>query len=275
MGSSSVSKGGGTEKTFDQRFVDTKVKGFETQGNVSGTRSTGDAPDGGAEVSPEIQAYRKKQNTQWQARKDAEARDKLFGQSSSGRVNGQEVEPFSATKFEENAEGLVKADKAAKAKAPPPAIKTILKTAAITTAINAPITGVTLVVVEALKPVVNPLHPAVTTQSIQEGRLVDLTEKNVFQLVNTLGSLRDEEHVKPSVKWVAQTNDERLDSLENMLDYAEGEFANEAKKRGISFQPASTGAPKEDIKSRVIAMEKRLAALSALMADLKVKLSAS
>ncbi|AZE96832.1 hypothetical protein C4J95_4711 [Pseudomonas orientalis] len=215
-------------------------------------------------------AYVEKQRKAWQAARDAQIRDQLFGQPSPGRVNGQDVEPFSARVLEENAEAAVKA----KETALPPTNKTLLKTAAITTAISVPVTSIGMVVVgsvnEALKPLINPTPAPVTQESIEEGRLVDYAQNSVFLLVNTLSKLREEQLVGPNLKWVMQTREERLDSLEAMIGYVERELGKEAKAQKIDFQPASTGPEKDDIKERVIDLENRMAALSALLGVIKI-----
>lgn len=267
------SKSGSLDRTLDQAFVDSKVGSFEGPGHSVGTRLPGEASQGSIYQSPAMVEYKAKQQKEWQARKDAEARDKLFGQPTAGRVDGQEVEPFSAAKLEKNADELVKA----KETALPPTTKTLLKTAAITTAISAPFSTMGLFIAgsanEALKPIINPPPVYASTQSVEEGRIVDHIQSSVFKIVNTLGELRNEEPVPISVKWLMLDNDTRLDALGAMLDFAEGEFAKEARKHNIQFQPAFTGADEDDIKPRAIAMETRMAALSALMGSLKSKIA--
>ncbi|SDU11531.1 hypothetical protein SAMN04490197_2963 [Pseudomonas orientalis] len=250
--------------------MDSKVNGFDGPGHASGTRQPGDASPSGAGQAPEMTAYVEKQRKAWQAARDAQIRDQLFGQPSPGRVNGKDVEPFSARTLEENAKAAVKA----KETALPPTNTTLLKTAAITTAISVPVTSIGMVVVgsvnEALKPLINPTPAPVTQQSIEEGRLVDYAQNSVFLLVNTLSKLREEQSVGPDLKWVMQTREERLDSLEAMIGYVERELGKEAKARKIDFQPASTGPEKDDIKERVIDLESRMAALSALLGVIKI-----
>ena len=266
---------GATDGKFDQAFVDSKVSDFAGPGPASGARLPGEASRGDVHQSPGVDEYKAKQQKEWQARKDAEARDKLFGQPTAGRVDGQEVEPFSAAKLEKNADELVKA----KETALPPTTKTLLKTAAITTAISAPFSTMGLFIAgsanEALKPIINPPPVTATVQSVEEGRIVDHIQNSVFKIVNTLGELRNEEPVSISLKWLMLDNDTRLDALEAMLDFAEGEFAKEARKHNISFQPAVTDAGEDDIKPRAIAMEARMATLSALMGSLKSKIEAN
>ncbi|PRA23808.1 hypothetical protein [Pseudomonas poae] len=249
---------------------------FDGPGQPSGSRQSGSAPDSIAPDSAGLAEYRAAQQKKWQAQQDAAARDKLFGQPTSGRVDGKDVDPFSSKTLEENAQALVDAENAHKARASVLKRKDIAKVAAITVAITAPLTVVGAVVSgtvnEALKPLINPSELPATAQSVEDGRLVDHIQKNVFLLTNTLADLRLEPHVAPSLKWVAQTNDERMDSLEDMLDYVEPEFAKEALQRGIAFEPASTGEQHDDIKGRAIAVESRMAALTALMGKMTSKL---
>lgn len=257
-------------QTFDQAFVNSKVNGFDGPGHASGTRQPDDASSSGAGQTPEMAAYVEKQRKAWRTARDARIRDQLFGQPSPGRVNGQDAGPFSAHTLEENAKAAVKE----KETALPPTNKTLLKTAAITTAINVPVTSIFLVAVgsanERLKPIINPTPEPATQANIEEERLVDHAQNSVFLLVNTLSKLRDEQSVGPNLKWVMQTREERLDSLEAMIGYVEGQLGKDAKAQGIDFQPASTGPDKDDIKERVIDLESRMAALSALLGAMKV-----
>lgn len=255
---------------FDQGFVDAKVSGFDGPGHASGTRPPGDVANAGTGQTPEMAAYVEKQRKAWQAARDAKIRDQLFSQPSPGRVNGQDVEPFSARTLEENAKAAVKAKETALA----PSNTTLLKTAAITTAISVPVTSIGMVVVgssnEALKPLINPVPAPVTQESIEEGRLVDHVQNATFLLVNTLSKLRGEQPVGPDLKWILQTREGRLDSLEAMVGYVERELGKEARNRKIDFQPASTGPEKDDIKERVIDLESRMAALSALLGTINI-----
>ncbi len=268
-----VDGGGAANQKLDQSFIDSKVDNFGGQGHASGTRQPGEVTGTHTPDTPEIAEYKAKHQKEWQAKKDAEVRDKLFGQTTAGRVDGKEVEPFSSATLEKNADELVKA----KETALPPTSTTLLRTAAITTAINVPINAAAFIVVgsvnEALKPKINPTSPPATEQSVKEGRLVDHTQQNVFLLTNTLATMRGEEHVGPSLKWVAQTTDERLDSLENMLDYVEEQFAKEAQRYSIDFVAASTGAQKDDVAGRTTDMDARMAALTVLMKALKGKIA--
>lgn len=257
--------------SIDQKPVNSQVSGFDKPGHVSGTRPPGSLPGSGTHQTTEMLEYAEKHRKQWQAHKDAQTRDKLFGQTTTGRVNGQEVAPYSSATLEKNAGELIKA----KETALPPSNTTLLKTAAITTLIGAPVTALFTVVSgsvnEALKPIINPATPNATAQDLEEGRLVDHVQKSVFLLVNTVASLRNEAHIEPNLKWIMQSNDERLDSLDEMLKYAETQLHKEASAREITFQRASTGEDKDDIKDRVIDMETRMATLSALLLAMQAK----
>lgn len=266
-----------TDKTgFDQEFINSQAKGFDTPGQISGTRAPGDTPGSTFGDSPDLAQYKAQQQKKWQAEQDAKARDKLFGQATPGRVDGKEVEPFSSRALEKNADDLVKADAAQKKRGLVLPRKDILKTAAITAAVTAPLTTVGALVsgtvLEALKPFINTPETPATVQSVDDGRVVDHLQKNVFVLANTLSDLRSQAHVEPGLKWAMQTNDERMDSLEEMLDYIEPALAQEAQQRDVSFQPASTGIPQDDIKSRAVVLESRMAALTALMGAMTAKI---
>ena len=265
----------GSNNNFDQGFVDKKV-GFDGPGQAMGHRQPGDAPDTEAPVTPEVAQHRKANRKKWQAQKDAGARDKLFDQPTAGRVDGKEVEPFSQSSLEESAEAVVKA-KAAKAdRALPLEMRNIAKVAGITAAITVPLTvGGTFaanIALEFLKPKINPAKTPATEQHVMESRLVDDAQRGVFLLANTLGALRSEAGVKPSVEWLAKTNEERMDYLDEMLDYLEVEFAREANALGIQSHTPSTGAQEDDIKSRAIGMESRMAYLTELMRAIEAKL---
>ena len=261
------------DRPFDQAFVDSHVAAFAGPGHTTGVRLPGEASPGNAHPTPEMVEYQAHHQKEWQARKDAEARDKLFGQPTPGRVDGQDVEPFSSANLEKNADELVKA----KETALPPTTKTLLKTAAITTAISMPFNTMGLFIAgsvnEALKPVINPPPVYASAQGVEEDRIVDHIQRDVFKIVNTLGALRNEEPVPISVKWLALDNDDRLDALGAMLDFAESEFAKEARKYDISFQPTFTGAEEEDVKPRALALEARMAPLIKLMGSLKSKIA--
>lgn len=260
---------------WDQGSIDSKVDGFKGDGQPSGTRAPGDVK---TPESEGVAEYRAEQQKKWQAQKDAETRDKLFGSPTAARVDGNEVEPYSSHALEENSDGLVKAAAAEKSRAPVATRKDIAKVATISASVTVPLTVVGAVVGgtvnEFLKPVINPTAPPATAQSVEEGRLVDHSQKSVFLLANTLADLRSQAHVEPTVEWVAKTNEERMDYLEEMVDFVETEFAKEAKTRGIPFQAASTGEQKDDIKNRVTGLESRMAALTALMGAITAKIKA-
>jgi len=269
----SGSKPGAGNQAYDQHLVDAHVNGFSAPGHASGTRTPGESPD--TPDTPEMADYHAKHQKEWQVQKDAGMRDKLFAQPTPGRVEGQEVEPFSARGLEENAAELVQASSAKADRALPLQRKDIAKVASITAVVTVPLSTVGVVasgaILEVVKPLISSTKTAATEQSVQDGRLVDHSQKSVFLLANTLADLRSEPHVQPGLEWVAKTNEERMDYLEEMLDYIEPAFANEAQKLGISFQAASTGAEKDDIKSRALGLESRMAALTALMGAMKVK----
>ncbi len=258
----------GSNNNFDQGFVDKKV-GFDGPGQATGHRQAGDAPDTEAPVTPEVAQHREANRKKWQAQKDAGARDKLFEQPTAGRVDGNEVEPFSQSKLEESAKAVVNTKVAKAGRALPLETRNIVKVATITAAITVPLTVAgkfaASVALEFLKPKINPGETPAIEQHVMESRLVDESQRGVFLLANTLGSLRSEEGVKPSVEWLAKTNEERMDYLDEMLDYLEVEFAKEAKALNIEVQAPTLGAQKDDIKSRAIGMESRMAYITELM----------
>lgn len=270
IGDASGPKPGTGNEHFDQNFVDSKVGSFAGPGHASGTRQPGDVVDGNAHESPGLDQYKEAQQQKWQIQKDAEARDKLFAQPAPGQVNGREVEPFSSHALEENAKTLSKASGAKADRALSLQRKDIAKVAGITASITVPLTIVGTfganIVLEVLKPLINPPATPATEQRVMEGRVVDHSQKSVFLLLHSLAVLRSEEFHGPSVEWISKTNDERMDYLEEMLDYLEPEFAKEAQKRDIAFQAASTGGQLDDIKSRAASLEPRMAALNATIA---------
>lgn len=264
----------GSNNDFDQGFVDKKV-GFDGPGQATGHRQTGNAPDTEAPVTPEVAQYREANRKKWQAQKDAGSRDKLFAQPTAGRVDGKEVEPFSQSKLEESAQAVVNA-KAAKAdRALPLERRNIVKVAAITAAITVPLTVAGTfaanVLLEFLKPKINPAQKPATEQHVIESRLVDESQRGVFLLANTLGSLRTEYGVTPSIEWLAKTNEERMDYLDEILDFLEVEFAKEAEKLKIKVEAPKPGAQEDDIKSRAIGMESRMAYITELMKAITAK----
>lgn len=262
----------GSNNNFDQSFVDKKV-GFDGPGQATGHRQPGDGPE--APVTPEVAQHREANRKKWQAQKDAGARDKLFEQPTAGRVDGKEVEPFSQSKLEENAQAVVNT-KAAKAdRALPLERRNIAKVAAITAAITVPLTVAGTfaanVLLEYLKPKINPAKTPATEEHVLESRLVDESQRRVFLLANTLGSVRSEYGVNPSIEWLAKTHEERMDYLDETLDYLEVEFAKEAEKLNIKVEAPKPGAQKDDIKSRAIGMESRMAYITELLKAMAAK----
>lgn len=261
-----------SSSSYDQHYVDAQVK-FRSENNFenkiidggNNLKSPGAAPPGHLQLS--IQAEIKKM----QANRDAESVKKLFGESASGEVNGRSGGSFSSETFEASAENVVVA--AAKAPAAAvPAVKTLLKTALVTGGVTGLIGVVSGSATEYLKPVLNPGATAATKKSIEEGKVVDQTQKDVFLAVNTLAKLRNEDGINTDLKWAMKSNDERMESLENMLDILEEQYEAEAQKHGIPFQLASIGMPGEDIASRSAAIESRLAPIGTLFDEIAVKL---
>ncbi|TLG89445.1 hypothetical protein FEM54_22010 [Pseudomonas edaphica] len=230
--------------------------------------------------------YKEANRKKWQTQKDAEARDKLFGQPTPGRVDGQEVPPFSSRALEENAADLSKAS-GAESKFE---LGKAYKNALVTSSITLPVTIVAFVTIGTINETIKP-HLSATPAAegataaegvtvaegapVDEGKLVDRKQTSVFQVANTLANLRGEGHVGPSDKWAAQTDEERLDSLDAILDYCEPELVKDAQKYGVKFQPATSGGDSDDIKTRTAVIDSRLAALTALFGVLKGKVSGS
>ncbi|MCF5052201.1 hypothetical protein GIW50_19430 [Pseudomonas syringae] len=275
--SASSSSSSMNTRVFDQKTIDKKIEHFNTKGQSSAPKTSTDTAN--TAVDPQLNEYKAKHQLEWQARKDATVRDTLFKQPVSGRVRGAEVEPFSSSKLQDNAEALVKADAKVKDAATPFSFKNAYKTALVNSSVTVPFTITAFVTINILNQgtnnLINPTSPAATEQSLAEGRLVEQSQRDVFQVVNTLGTLRGEPPVKPSLQWLAQTNDERLDTLEEMVDHVEQQIGTLAQKLEIPFQLASTGAPEDDIKSRTLGIDSRLAVLSALFLEMKNKLETS
>lgn len=270
--SSSTSSTNG--RVFDQKSIDKNIESSTAKGQPSGHKTSTDTAE--TTIDPQLAEYKAKQQRAWQAHKDATVRDKLFDQPVSGRVNGTEVESFSSGKLQDNSEALVKADAEVKDAQTPFSFKNAYKTALVNGSVTLPITITAFVTINILnqgtKDLINPQSPGATEQSLAEGRLVEQSQRDVFQALNTLGTLHGAPPVKPSLQWLAQTNDERLDSLEEMVDHLEQEIGTLAKALDIPFQLASTGAPEDDIKSRTLGIDSRLAVLSALFLEMKNKL---
>lgn len=248
-------------RAFDQKAIDKEIEYFTSKGQPSGHRTSADSPP--EDLSPDVIEYRAKHQKALQARKDIGMRDTLFDQPVSGRVNGNEVEPFSSSKLKENSEALVKADAAAPA---PFHFKNTLKTAATTALLaNLPATITAFIIINtANQPINQWLNPAAPA--------VQLSMDDVFKVFNTWNELHGQPTMYPSQKWSAQTDDERLDTLEDMVSHAEKEIGDAAKKLGIPFQLASTGALQDDINSRTTGIQSRLAVLSSLFKEMQNKL---
>jgi hypothetical protein len=268
-GNSSGQKAGEGGKTdLDQNYIDKQVGKFEGSGQATGHRENG-AASTETPVSPERAQYIEAQKKKWQAEQDAKKRDQLFNQATPGQIDGKAPEPFSQSGLEESVEAVVKAGK--EGRALPLRTRHMAKTAGITAAITVPLTvGATLVtnvILELLKPKINPQATPATEQHVLESRLVDNAQRNVFLLMNTLVSLnsKTEKGVEPSVEWLAKTNDERMDYLDEMLDYLEVEFAKLAGKNGPDSQCPKLGEQGDDIKRRATGVETRVAYIKGLL----------
>ena len=284
-GAAAAKPADGSNNGFDQGFIDKQVTSLEGPGHASGQRQPGQATDTNATAS-QVADYREANRKKWQTQKDAEARDKLFGQPTPGRVDGQEVPPFSSRALEENAADLSKAS-GAESKFE---LGKAYKNALVTSSITLPVTIVAFVTIGTINETIKP-HLSATPAAegataaegvtvaegapVDEGKLVDRKQASVFQVANTLANLRGEGHVGPSDKWAAQTDEERLDSLDAILDYCEPELVKDAQKYGVKFQPATSGGDSDDIKTRTAVIDSRLAALTALFGVLKGKVSGS
>jgi hypothetical protein len=241
---------------------------FPGQGHLSGSKGPGDAPH--APDTPELAEYKAKQQKEWQASQDAKARDKLFEQPTQGQVDGKGVEPFSAKRLEEESASV----KAAVEKAAPARNGTLLRAAVIA----APFSVLGLVVAGTvnafLKPIIDP--PAsgnVTKQDFQDTRVVEAVQKSVATAVNAWSDTKGLAHPAPSeLSWALKSNEERMDVLEEMMDILEKNLAIDAKAMGIDVSFASTGEPKDDIASRALAINSRLAVITELFAKMKDKI---
>lgn len=274
-----VSDGGlPNSSKFDQDFVDKRIphraeSSLESRIGESkaGLRDPLAKPPGSMEV--EINKVRK----DMQIKKDAQARDKLFGSSKSGKVDGKEVEPFSSRRLSEDSSSLGTADAAKKKKADPARNSTLLRTAVIA----APFSALGLVTAGTVNAYVKtkidptPTATGVTEQHVKNGRLVDQTQKDVFVAANALNDLRGDAQVAPDLKWAMKSDEERMDTLEDMTDYIEEQVGLEAQKLGIQFSAAATGAPGDDMESRAVAINSRLAFVSGLFRGMTSKLTVS
>ncbi|MFL1493433.1 hypothetical protein ACMSI6_08545 [Pseudomonas antarctica] len=263
---------GGASGRFDQAGVDSRVGSFPGQGHASGTRS----PEDAHVAAPELADYKAKHQKEWQARKDADARDKLFGQSTPGRVDGEEVQPFSSQRLSSESESLTSSAKAKVDKAAPARNVTLLRTAAIAL----PFSAMGLIIAGAVnaytKTLIDPtpVPEALTKEEVKADRLVEQIKLDVFKVANVWNALNGYKDVAPGVDWVMKDNDERMDFLEEMLDISENLLSVDARKMLISVSYASTGAPKEDIESRALAINSRLAVLIGLFRSMSAKLRA-
>jgi hypothetical protein len=262
-----------TTESFDQGYINTQVHGTNTPGYVTGTRPPGDSADAG---NVDLKRYQEAQQKKWQAQKDADARDKLFGQPTPGRVDGKEVEPFSSEKLSEESASLSSSAKAKSEKAAPARNSTLLRTAAIALPFSALGLTVAGTVNSVLKPYLDPsASSGLTKQDLKDNQIVEQSQKDVFTAANALNDLKGDARVAPGLNWALKDNAERMDTLEDMMDIVEEEMGNEAKKLGIDFTPASTGAPKDDIESRAKAINSRLAVITALFRSVRAKLDAT
>lgn len=274
-----ISDGGGSGTSkLDQDFVDRKIShpaessfGVRIENSIVNLRDPSAKPPGSMEK--EINKVRKER----QVKKDAQARDKLFGSSKPGKVDGKEVEPFSSRSLSEDSSFLVAADAAKKKKADPARNSTLLRTAVIA----APFSALGLVVAGTVNAYVKtkidpaPTATGVTEQHIKNGRIVDQTEKDVFVAANALNDLRGDAQVAPDLKWAMKSDEERMDTLEEMTDYIEEQIGLEAQKLGVQFSAPATGAPGDDIERRAVAINSRLAFINGLFRSMTSKLTVS
>lgn len=263
-------------KGFDQAHVDSKVEGFEAPGHTSGTRQPGDTPDANNPQSPQLDSYKAEQQKKWQSQQDAKSRDKLFAQEQPGRVDGKEVEPFSSKALSDEAASLSDAVKAKPEKAAPARNGSLLRGAVI----GVPFASLTFVAGGTANTLIkNAIDgPAstdgLTKQDIKNARIVEQSQKDVFTAANALNDLQGNAHIAPNLSWATKDDDARMDFLEEIVDIVEGQLTVEAKKLGIPFSAASTGPQKDDIEGRALAIESRLAAVTALFRNISSKLTA-
>ena len=261
---------------FNQGHVDSKVEGFEAPGHMSGTRQPGDAPDANNPQSPQLDSYKVEQQKKWQAQQDAKSRDKLFAQEQPGRVDGKEVEPFSSKALSDESASLSAAAKAKVEKAAPARNGTLVRTAAIA----APFSFLALATAGTVNAFVKKAidgpesTDGLTKQDAQNARIVEQSQKDVFTAANALNDLKGDAHIAPDLSWATKDDDARMDALEEIVDIVEKQLTIEAKKLGIPFSAASTGPQKEDIEGRALAIESRLAAITALFRSISSKLKA-
>lgn len=263
-------------ESFDQRYVDSQVNDAGKPGHVAGTRQPGDSPDADAANSPEIKQYREEQQKKWQQKKDAEARDKLFGQPAPGRVDGNDVEPFSSDKLSSESASLTSSAKARAEKAAPARNTSLLRTAAIALPFSALGLIIAGTVNAVLKPFLDPTASSgITKEDIRNNQIVEQSQKDVFTAANALNDLKGDARVAPGLDWALKSNDERMDTLEDMMDIVEREMGVEAEKLGIPVTFASTGASTDDVESRAKAINSRLAVITMLFRSVRAKLDAT
>jgi hypothetical protein len=270
---STPKSGDGGKTDYDQTYIDKQVGKFEGEGQVLGQKEPGSAPTTETTLTPEQVEYRDAQQKKWQAEQDAKKRDQLFAQPTSGHIDGKTPEPFSQSGLEESVETVLKAGK--EGRALPLQIRNMVKTALINAPITAlfaaPATLASSVAYEYLKPKINPPATPATEQHVMESQLVENAQRNVFMLMNTYAALGSQKGIEPSVEWLSKTNDERMDYLDEMLNFLEVEFAKLAGKDGPESQPPKLGAQADDIKGRAIGMQTRIAYLKGLLDVIKSK----
>ncbi|MGY4639955.1 hypothetical protein ACVWVP_003903 [Pseudomonas sp. TE24901] len=277
--SSSSSSGYGSQKSaesFDQKYVDSQVNGANGAGHTTGTRQPGDSTNTDAPGSDGLKKYQEAQQKKWQAQKDAEARDRLFGQPTPGRVDGKDVEPFSSEKLSDEATSLSSSVKSKVDKAAPVRNSSLLRTAAIAL----PFSALGLIIAGTVNAVLKPYVDAsassgLTKQDVKDNQIVEQSQKDVFTAANALNDLKRNAKVAPGLDWALKSNDERMDTLEDMMDIIERDMGGEAKNLGIPFTLASTGAPRDDIESRAKAINSRLAVITTLFRSVGAKLDAN
>ncbi|UII70911.1 hypothetical protein LVW35_25255 [Pseudomonas sp. HN11] len=275
--SSGSSRGGGSvpDKSFDQKFVDSKAKGFDSQGHTTGVRSPGDDPSTSSNRSPELDQYRTEQQKKWQLEQDNKTRDKLFGQKSSGEVGGEGVKEFSSEKLSQEAASASSA-KAKVDKAAPARNTSLLRTAAIAM----PFSALGLVIAGTVnaftKTLIDPAQPTgLSAKDLRDTQIVQQSQNDVFVAANALNDLNGHAHVAPDLKWAMQSNDERMDTLEEMVDIVEKQLGAKAKELGIPFTLASTGASADDVPNRALSINSRLAVITGLLRSIASELNAS
>ncbi|WP_124526367.1 hypothetical protein [Pseudomonas sp. KBW05] len=274
--SSSGSSSPKSPESFDQKYVDSQVHPAGGSGHTTGTKQPGDSTDVDTAGNPDLKKYQKEQQKKWQATKDAEARDKLFGQPTPGRVDGKEVESFSSGTLSDEAASLTSSAKARAEKAAPARNTSLLRTAAIAL----PFSALGLIVAGTantlLKPLLDPsASSGLTKEELKEYQIVEQSQKDVFAASNAMNALKGDAPVEPGLNWVLKSNDERMDTLEDMMKIIETGMKAEAEKLNIPFTLASTGAVGDDIESRAKAINSRLAVMTALFSSVRARLDAT